>query len=181
MDAYHCCGRESIIVSSDARNLHAITLSPSEMSRGLWASPTNISPLWLTTWSLPQQCLLLFITKVPDSPPNWFDHLSHTDSLRLMTKFIWRQRSKLLNLRVITLSVNPDMRRSDYGSTVSYPIDPETSSKPIRVSNTRIPLYIGHLHLKHTYQSLLVYTVFTWEAAYSRFHLRSLSKWKHGG
>ncbi len=145
------------------------------------ASPTNISPLWLTAWSHPQQCLLLFITKVPGSLPNWFDRWSQMHSLRLMTKFIWRRQSKHLNLRVMTPSVNPDMRRSDYGSTVSYPIDPETSSKPIKVSNTRIPLSSGHLHLKHTYQSLLVYTVFTWDAAYSRFHLRSLSKRNHGG
>lgn len=179
MDAYSCCGRKQHNCELWCTTLNAILSRPVEWEAV--ASPTNISPLWLTTWSRPQQCLLLFISKVPDSLPNCFYHLSQTDSLHLMTKFIWRQQSKLLNLRVITLSVNPDMRRNDYGSTVSYPIDPEISSKPIKVSNTRIPLSIGHLHLKHTYQSLLVYTVFTWEAAYSPFHLRSLSKRKHGG
>lgn len=172
--------RNNIIVSSDAQHLTQYFLAQWNESRAV-ASPTNISPLWLTTWSRPRQCLLLFITKIPGSLPNCFYHFSQTDSLRLMTKFIWRQRSKLLNLRVITLSVNPDMQRNNYGGTVSYPIDPEISSKPIKVSNTRIPLSIGHLHLKHTYQSLRVYAVFTWEAAYSPFHLRSLSKRKHGG
>ncbi len=123
----------------------------------------------------------LVYLEVPDSLPNWFDSWSQADSLRLMTKFIWSTSSKYSNLWVMTPSVTSDMRWSDYGSTVSYPIDPETSSKPMKVINTKIPLSSGHLHLKHTYQSLLVYTVFTWEAAYSRFHLRSLSKRNHGG